>query len=155
MDNIPIKNSRRKNYLILSGISQFGTLLVLFTGLFSNEFAITGLLMLNSLFTAMTDVVIDAIMVSQSRLDPKHGSENLQSLSWIMLSLGGIIGCLFAAYITENVDPHYAFFVNSVFGLFVAISAFKIPEHIDKESERETESQGFLTELIQNGKDII
>ena len=101
-DNIPIGGSRRKRYVVLSGFGQFLSLIVLSFGVLDNAGAITGLLFINSLFIAMTDVVIDAIMVAQSRRDPIHGSENLQSYSWIMLSIGGIFGSIMAGYFTEN-----------------------------------------------------
>ena len=63
-DNFPIMGSRRKNYVVLSGILQFLVLFALSSGFFQNLFAITAMLFINSLCTAFTDVVIDAIMVS-------------------------------------------------------------------------------------------
>lgn len=50
------------------------------------------MLTLNSLSTAVIDVVIDARVVEMSRLDPKNGANDLQSLSWGSLSVGGMLG---------------------------------------------------------------
>ena len=72
-----------------------------------------------------------------------------------MLSIGGIFGSIMAAYFTENLNPNYAFLVNSFFGLFVALSALTISNQVDKESDREEESKGFYRELKQNCSEII
>lgn len=46
------------------------------------------------------DVVVDGLMVTQSRIDPDYGSEDLQTISWVMLGLGGITGSVTGGYIT-------------------------------------------------------
>ena len=59
-----------------------------------------------------------------------------------------------AAFFTTNFNPHTSFLVNSFFGLLVALAAHQISDDIDKESDREVESTGFINELVQNGKEI-
>jgi hypothetical protein len=58
------------------------------------------MLFFSNVAIAMSDVVLDSLMVVQSRLDPKYGSEDLQSWSWFSCSLGGIFGTLAAAVLT-------------------------------------------------------
>lgn len=36
------------------------------------------------------------------------------------------MGSLAAAFLTEFLEPSYAFFINSFFGLFIAIAGWKI-----------------------------
>lgn len=62
---------------------------------------ITTVLMINSVSTAFTDVVTDALMVAESRLDKVHGSEDLQTLCWLFVSIGGILGMIGAAFFTQ------------------------------------------------------
>jgi len=78
-DNIPICGSRRKSYIIINGILQYLSMFVLALGLLEGAVPITCTLVLNSISGAFIDVVVDALMVVQSRLDPEKGSENLQS----------------------------------------------------------------------------
>jgi len=52
-----------------------------------------------------------------------------------MLSLGGIIGALFAAFFTEWLKPRHTFFVCSLFGLFISYAASGISNSIDQSSE--------------------
>jgi len=63
-DNFPIKGSRRKSYVILTGLLQFITLFLLAIGSLDNEIHIAILLFINSFAIAFTDVVMDAFMVA-------------------------------------------------------------------------------------------
>lgn len=47
------------------------------------------------------DVIVDAIMVVQSRAFPENGSEDLQSYSWACLGLGGVVGSIIAAILLD------------------------------------------------------
>ena len=38
------------------------------------------------------DVVVDGLMVTQARRDPDRGSEELQTYSWALVGIGGILG---------------------------------------------------------------
>ena len=70
------------------------------------------------------DVIIDSLMVIQSRKFPVGGSEQLQTFSWVMAACGSIVGALIASYLTEQPNPRYCFLINSVVGLAVAIYSF-------------------------------
>lgn len=52
------------------------------------------------MFIAMLDVAVDGLMVIQQRKDPKWGSEDLQSYSFIMKGVGGVFGACAGAVIT-------------------------------------------------------
>ena len=116
-DNIPICGSRRKAYLILSGTITFSTMMVLASDRVKDPISVTLILMLSTTGIAMFEVVIDALMVVQSRRDKEHGSEDLQSFSWGCLGIGGILGSLLAAFMTQNYHPKYCFFVSGLMGL--------------------------------------
>ena len=59
--------------------------------------------MISSLSIAAMDVIIDSLMVVQSRKDPELGSEELQSFSWVCLGFGGIVGSLVAGMLTSTI----------------------------------------------------
>ena len=59
---------------------------------------IASLLCASNVCVAFMDVLVDSLMVVQARDFPDEGSEELQSFSWMCLSMGGIV-CAFAAAI--------------------------------------------------------
>lgn len=62
-DNIPIMGSRRKIYLIIFGLIQFGSVMTLTCFHLSSPVAAMVMLTSISLCTAFSDVVIDSILV--------------------------------------------------------------------------------------------
>ena len=88
---------------------------------------------LANLSGAYLDVLVDALMVIQSRKDEEDGSEQLQSLSWGAMGAGGMTGSLVAGFLTENYHPKWCFFWYSWMGLVVTITAC----FLTKESERD------------------
>jgi len=42
------------------------------------------------------------------------------------MAIGGIVGSLMAAYLTEYFNPHFSFGVCSLIGLFIAVNAMQL-----------------------------
>jgi MFS family permease len=148
-DNFPLRGSKRKPYLIINGISLFVCLNVLSLFTESSPYFVAILLMMNSLNTAFNDVVVDAIMVVQSRKDPENGSEDLQTFSWVMLGIGGIFGSIFSAFMTEYMHPRYSYIAYSSVGLLTAYVASKLSpdaERDDFEKEAKKADTGGKTD---------
>ena len=101
-DNLPICGSTKKNYIVLMGTIQVACALAL--GLISFDSASVFILFVTlvMLTSAVMDVVVDGLMVSQSRLDPKSGSEDLQSYCWGIGGVGGMVGLLLGGWLTEE-----------------------------------------------------
>lgn len=92
------------------------------------------LLMLTSFAMVFQNVVIEAIVVSQSRLDPVLGSQDLLSIGFMSLTFAGIIGCLLGALLQQNnVHPKWAFLGYGCFGLFLGICSI----FLNREAEHE------------------
>lgn len=68
---------------------------------------------------AFLDVIVDALMVVHSKVDLEDGSEQLQSLSWSAMGVGGMFSSLVGAYVTQYHHPKYTFLIYSVYGLVV------------------------------------
>lgn len=118
-DNVPIWGSKRKSYVVMMGALQFISLALIFVLEPQDPNLITFLLFCSSLTGAYLDVIVDAMMVTYSRIDEEDGSEQLQSLSWISLGAGGIFGSLFGGFMTQSMHPKWGFLLYSLYGLVV------------------------------------
>ena len=92
-DGLPLFGYRRRPYLILSGI--LGTVSWLaFATLVDNGWTATIALLSTSLSVALSDVIIDSLIVERARKESLAQSGSLQSLSWGCSALGGVNYCL-------------------------------------------------------------
>ena len=66
----------------------------------SNAFVVTLLLGVASMSLAFINVVVDAIIIVQSRKDAVHGSQDLMSIAWMAMGVGGVTGCISGGYLT-------------------------------------------------------
>ena len=130
-DNFPIWGSRRRSYVILNGLVQTMTLWALALHVVEDAVFVTTMLFLNSLNSAFLDVVVDALMVTQSRKDPEHGSEDLQGLSWSLLAIGGILGAICSAFFTEYLQPFHTFLACSFFSMLIVVAGYYINPEVE------------------------
>ena len=98
------------------------------------------------------DVVVDSMMVIQSRKDLVYGSEKLQSFSWTVRGFGGISGAIISAFMTEYYHPKWCILIYSFLGFFIAYSGIKLNPEIDKEGL--DDMNGFWVDLKRSGRDI-
>ena len=99
-DNVPVFGSKRRIYIAINGTLQFLFLLPLIPSWIESKYIITFFLTLYAVNVAFNDAIIDALMCMQARRDPINGSEDLNSYTWIWLSIGGIIGSISAGFLT-------------------------------------------------------
>lgn len=125
-DNLPIYGSRRRSYcVILSTLQLLSAFMMSFyTG--TNEVYAAVFLTMMSLSVAGMDVIVDSIMVIQSRKYPVNGSEELQTYSWLCLSFGGICGSLAAAVLTEHYHPNYSFLATALPALVLTVVSIRL-----------------------------
>ena len=123
-DNFPIFGHYRKSYVILMGFIQFASLFYIFMFLPESKSQLMCLLFLCNMTGAFLDVIVDALMVTQSRQDSEEGSEQLNTLSWLFLGFGGMFGSLFGGYLTNNFHPKWSFLLYGVNGLIVMVLGF-------------------------------
>ena len=99
----------------------------------ANAVTTTGILAIASLAQAFSNVVIDAVLIIQSRKDPEFGSQDLVSVMFLTQSLAGVIACTVAAIAMEKFHPKYAFLGYGLFGLFVFISCIFLSSDAEKD----------------------
>lgn len=87
-------------------------------------------LTVSSLSVAMMDVILDSLMVIQAR-KYENGEDELQTYSWAMMSLGGILGAVLAAILTESFNPAYSFMFIALIGVFMGIACTFLNKEIE------------------------
>jgi folate/biopterin transporter len=146
-DTYPFLGYKRKSYLMLSGFLSsisWGALAIMANQISSNTANVYNTYNINDIISsillvtissfgiAFSDVLVDAIVVTKSRLDPtKSGS--LQSLSWSSSALGGFISAIFSGYLVQNFGSAFVFGITAVIPLIMVVGALLIKEDkIDK-----------------------
>ncbi|MEL6930288.1 MAG: folate/biopterin family MFS transporter [Cyanobacteria bacterium J06600_6] len=131
-DGLPIFGYRRRPYLILSGI--LGTLswLALAT-IVDDTFSATLIILLTSLSVAVSDVIVDSLIVERAREESLAQSGSLQSLSWGASALGGLLTAYFSGLLLQHLSNNQVFEIVATFPLIVSAVAWLITEDkIDK-----------------------
>lgn len=93
---------------------------------------------------AFMDVVVDGLMVLNSRMDPTSGSEELQVWSWCFYGLGGTVGCLISGLFLSGTDPvtdaatgnpYLCIFIQGCFSVLIALSGLLIDKRLEENQE--------------------
>ena len=90
---------------------------------FNDASVVAALLFLMNFSVAVMDVVIEGLMVCQSRLDPDYGAEDLNTLGWTMVGFGGIIGSVVGGLINEHSSPRYCYLITAGLGFWTMLQA--------------------------------
>jgi folate/biopterin transporter len=126
-DGIPILGYRRRPYLILSGF--LGTLswLALAFVVDSSQTATIAILM-TSLSVAISDVIVDSLVVARAREESVGQAGSLQSLCWGFSALGGLITAYLSGWLLEHLTISSVFEITATFPLVVSGVAWLIAE---------------------------
>lgn len=155
-DGFPILGYRRRSYLVLAGIVGCLSWLSLGLGAASTYSTVLLATILGSASVAMSDVVVDSIVVERSRgvpevangtpeaeRDEAHSTKmgsidsaesddskggNLQSLCWSSAAVGGILSAYFSGSLLTTVTPQTVFLITAAFPLLISLSGLLISE---------------------------
>lgn len=126
-DGLPIFGYRRRPYLILSGC--LGALSWLVMALFVQTiWAATLTLLVSSLSVAMSDVIVDSLVVERARKESLGRAGSLQSLTWGISAIGGLITAYFSGFLLQHVGTRTVFGITSLFPIIVILVAGLIAE---------------------------
>ncbi len=126
-DGLPIFGYRRRPYIILSGL--MGTVAwVTLATVVHTPWAATAVMLLSSLSVAVSDVIVDSLVVERSRQETAQNAGSLQSLCWGISALGGLITAYFSGSLLEHFSVQTVFLITASFPLLVSAVAWLITE---------------------------
>lgn len=142
-DGLPILGYRRRPYLVISGILGTAAWLCL-AKVVNTPLQATAAIALSSLSVAMSDVIVDSLVVERVRKESVSAAGSLQALCWAASSLGGLVTAYLGGYLLEKVDTRTIFAITALFPLIVSAVAVLIAEkpiHEDGQEIASTKNQ--------------
>jgi len=126
-DGLPILNYRRRPYLILAGL--LGSIAwVSLATLVHSAIAATAVIALSSLSVAVSDVIVDSLVVERSRGESISKAGSLQSLSWGTSAAGGLTTAYFSGFLLQHFSTRTVFAITACFPLIISMLAWLIAE---------------------------
>ncbi len=126
-DGLPIFGYRRRPYLVLSGILGAISWVSLAT-IVHTSWAATVAIALGSLSVAVSDVIVDSLVVERARAESQAHVGSLQSLCWGASAFGGLITAYFSGLLLEHFTTRTVFWITASFPLIVSSVAWLIAE---------------------------
>ena len=133
-DNIRICGGRRRPYLCIFSLLFFVMLMLVFLLQPNDPVVVTFLLMMAAWSLAFIMVVSEAIMVQESRKDPRFGSQDFVSLNYMSKGVGGSLGCIFGGFMTQHYHPKWCFFWHAWMGVILFVFAFKTKDYEEEQN---------------------
>ncbi|MBE9103046.1 folate/biopterin family MFS transporter [Vacuolonema iberomarrocanum] len=126
-DGVPIFGYRRRPYLVLSGVLGSAAWIALAT-VVHNAWMAGLIIALSSLSVAVSDVIVDSLVVERARNESQSAAGSLQSLCWGTSALGGLMTAYFSGALLEQFSPSTLFAITATFPLLVSMVAGLIHE---------------------------
>jgi len=126
-DSVPIFGYRRRSYLFLCGILGSVAWGTLATVVDTPTEALVATIV-SSLAIAVSDVVVDSVVVERARGEPPSYSGSLQSLCWGTAAFGGILSAYFSGSLVEEYGAKTVFAVTALLPLLTIAAAPLVKE---------------------------
>jgi folate/biopterin transporter len=137
-DGLPLFGYKRRPYLVLAGLLGTAAWLSLATVVHS-AWAATGAILLSSLSVAISDVIVDSLVVERARGESLSKSGSLQSLTWGTSALGGLITAYLSGWLLEHFHTQTVFAITAIFPLLIsAIAGLIIEEKVSSRPDIST-----------------
>jgi folate/biopterin transporter len=147
-DGLPLFGYRRRSYLVGSGIVGMLAWLALAT-VVHNPWAATIAILMASLSVAVSDVIVDSLVVERARQESLKQAGSLQSLSWGVSALGGLVTAYLSGLLLQHFSSRTVFAVTATFPLLVSAVAWLIAEEKIDRANRSTETIGVKHQVKQ------
>ncbi len=126
-DGLPIFGYRRRPYLVLSGI--LGTISwVSLATVVHTPMTATLAIALGSLSVAVSDVIVDSLIVERARAESVSEAGTLQSLCWGTTAFGGLVTAYFSGLLLQHFSNRTVFWITASFPLIISVVAWMIAE---------------------------
>jgi folate/biopterin transporter len=126
-DGWPLFGYRRRSYMMLSGVLGMLAWLSLATWV-SSPWQATLMILLSSTSVAISDVIADSVVVERTRAQSQEATGALQSLTWGVSALGGLITAYLSGSLLSIYSNRVVFGITATFPLLVAAIALLIIE---------------------------
>ncbi len=126
-DGLPLFGYNRRPYLILSGILGAAAWIALGT-VVQTPLMATIAIGFCSLSVAMSDVIADSVIVERARQETGDEAGSLQSLSWGVSAVGGLITAYLGGLLLQELSTRSLFLITATFPLIVSSVAWLIVE---------------------------
>lgn len=126
-DSVPLLGFRRRSYLVLSGLLGCGAWLSLGTWV-ATPWQATAAILAASIAIALSDVIVDSLVVERARQESATEMGTLQSLSWAATAVGGILTAYFSGQLLQWFSPRTVFQITAAFPLLMSGVAWAIAE---------------------------
>ena len=150
-DGLPIFGYRRRPYLVLSGILGTISWVSLATKVHTPTAAIA-VITLSSLSVAISDVIVDSLVVERARAESQAEAGSLQSLCWGTSAFGGLITAYFSGLLLQHFSTRTVFLITATFPLIISLVAWLIAE--SPVSGAATSDSKHLTNQVTVGEQI-
>jgi len=141
-DGLPIFGYRRRPYLVLSGILGVISWVSLAT-IVHTPVGATLAIALGSLSVAVSDVIVDSLVVERARTESQAEAGSLQSLAWGTTALGGLMTAYFSGMLLEHFTTRTVFWITALFPLLVSAVACLIAESPVSKNTSEDDHSNF------------
>jgi folate/biopterin transporter len=152
-DGLPIFGYRRRPYLVLSGILGTTSWVCLATVVHTPMAAVAAIA-LGSLSVAISDVIVDSLVVERARAESQAEAGSLQSLCWGASSVGSLITAYLSGWLLTHFTTRTVFEITATFPLIVSavawlIAEFPVSHSSGSDSQQSTQSSTVKDQLQQ------
>jgi folate/biopterin transporter len=147
-DSFPLFGYHRKPYILLSGIIGCAAWVCLGTVVHTSSMA-TMMILLSSLSVAISDVIIDSIVVERARIETEANVGSLQSLCWGTTAIGGLCTAYFSGLLLEYFSPRTVFLITALFPLVMSSVTWLIAEQPVDKNEQNKKDNNTKNQLVQ------
>lgn len=157
-DGLPIFGYRRRPYLVLSGILGTTSWVCLATVVHTPMAAVAAIA-LGSLSVAISDVIVDSLVVERARAESQAQAGSLQSLCWGTSSFGSLITAYFSGWLLTHFTTRTVFEITATFPLIVSAVAWLIAEspvsHSSGSDSRQSTQSSTVKDQLQQLRQAI
>ncbi len=126
-DGFPLFGYRRRSYLIISGLLGCFAWFAMATFVDTAWLAAT-MIILSSLSVAISDVIVDSVVVERAREESLDRVGSLQSLTWAVSAVGSLVTAYLSGWLLEQFSTRIVFGITACFPLLVSAIALLIVE---------------------------
>mmetsp|Transcript_12368 Transcript_12368/g.30348 ORF Transcript_12368/g.30348 Transcript_12368/m.30348 type:complete len:772 (-) Transcript_12368:1065-3380(-) len=126
-DTMPLFGYRRRTYLMLASAAGTASFAAMAHGS-STASAFLLAMLAASAASAVSDVVVDSMVVERARNEPTSSAGSLQSLCWASYAVAQVITASFSGSLVQDYGPRRVFELTAVFPLLVGAASLMVHE---------------------------